>query len=79
MSYNSIMSSAQEPDEKAAPLKRRRWEAELPREEIAQLLADRDLTTLLERLVAARARWGRDLELLRSIRVLEDHLKVKGK
>jgi hypothetical protein len=66
-----------EPNDPSAPIKRRRWESELPREEIAQLLADREFQRLLDRLVAARARWGRDLELLRSIRVLEDYLKAK--
>ncbi len=54
---------------------RRRWEAELPREEIASLVADRRWQDLLTRLGEARARWPRDLELLRTIRVVEDHLK----
>lgn len=47
----------------------------LPREDVAQLLADRRLGELLARLGEARARWPRDLELLRSIRVLEDYLR----
>jgi hypothetical protein len=57
---------------------RRRWEAVLPREEIASLLAESRLQDLLVRLVDARARWPRDLELLRSIRVIEDHLKSRA-
>ncbi len=47
----------------------------MPREDVAQLLADRRLGELLARLGEARARWPRDLELLRSIRVLEDYLR----
>ena len=61
-------------DASEPPAKRRRWEALLPREEIAQLLADRQLGELLNRLSDARKRWPRDLELIRSIRVLESHL-----
>ena len=75
--YNQEVSRAEQPEGPDAPLKRRRWEADVTREEIAELLAAREYEQLLERLVAARARWGRDLELLRSIRVLEDHLKTK--
>ena len=58
-----------------AELKRRRWEAVLPREEIAQMLAEGRLRELLDRLAEARKKWPRDLELIRSIRVIEDHLK----
>jgi hypothetical protein len=54
----------------------RRWEAVLPREEIAQLLAEHRWHDLLGRLGEARARWPRDLELLRSVRVIEDFLKT---
>lgn len=59
------------------PVVRRRWEAELPREEIGALLADRRYLDLLIRLGEARARWPMDLELLRSMRVLEHHLGVR--
>ncbi len=55
-------------------IQRRKWEAVLPREEIAELLAEGQLEHLIERLHEARARWPRDLELLRSIRVLELHV-----
>ncbi len=59
------------------PIELRRWEAVLPREEIAQLLAEGRLQDLLARLGEARARWPRDLELLRSVRVIEDFLKTE--
>jgi hypothetical protein len=59
-------------------LPRRRWEELLPREEIMSLLAERRWADLLARLREARARWPRDLELLRSVRVIEDHLKARG-
>lgn len=63
-------------EEGAAP--RRRWEAILSREEIAELLAEKRYEDLLERLRETRGRFPRDLELLRSIRVLEDHLKARS-
>lgn len=69
------MSSVQPPGD-PPEIQRRRWEAVVSREEIAELLADRRYEELLDRLGAARKRWPRDLELLRSIRVLEDHLKA---
>lgn len=53
---------------------RRKWESVLPREEIAELLSAGRLEDLIARLHEARARWPRDLELLRSIRVLELHV-----
>jgi hypothetical protein len=58
-------------------IERRRWEALLPREEIAAMLAERRFEDLLARLREARARWPRDLELIRSVRVLDDHLKTR--
>lgn len=61
----------------AAPITRRRWEAVLPREEIATLLAENRFEDLRARLTEARAKWPRDLELLRSVRVLEDHLQSR--
>jgi hypothetical protein len=69
-----VVSSSQPPGD-APAIQRRRWEAVLPREEIAGLLAERRYQDLIGRLTEARARWPRDLELLRSIRVLEDHLR----
>jgi len=65
------------PEAGAGAILRRRWEAELPREEIASLLSEGRLQDLLERLGDARKRWPKDLELLRSVRVLEDHLGVR--
>ena len=59
------------------PGERRRWETVLPREEIAILVADGRWLDLLTRLGEARAHWPTDLELLRSIRVLEHHLGVR--
>jgi hypothetical protein len=71
--------SSSPPGRDASPaVVRRRWEAVLPREEIASLLAESRLQDLLARLGDARARWPRDLELLRSIRVIEDHLKSRA-
>ena len=63
----------------SGPIERRRWEAVLPREEIAVLLAEHRLGELLARIAEARTRRPRDLELLRSARVLEDHLRTHAK
>jgi hypothetical protein len=65
-----------EGDGSAPPIERRRWEAVLPREEIATLLAENKFEELLARLAEVRGKWPRDLELLRSVRVLEDHLRT---
>lgn len=56
---------------------RRRWEAVIPREEVACLLSTGRYLDLLARLQEARAQFPRDLELLRSVRVIEDHLKIR--
>lgn len=56
---------------------RRRWEAVIPREEIQCLLDEGRLLDLLARLEEALRACPRDLELLRSIRVLEDHLGLR--
>jgi hypothetical protein len=69
------MNAKRSEDGSGPPIERRRWEAVLPREEIAELLAENRFRDLLARLAEARARWPRDLELLRSMRVLEDHLQ----
>lgn len=66
--------STQSPSD-GPPVQRRRWEAVLPREEIAELLAANRFQDLLARLAEARKRWPSDLELLRTVRVIEDHLK----
>ena len=60
------------------PIARRRWEAAVTREEIAVLLAERRWQDLLARLAEARARWPKDLELLRSMRVLEDYVATRA-
>jgi hypothetical protein len=60
------------------PDTRRRWEDLVPREEIACLLAEGRYLDLLMRLGDARVRWPHDLELLRSVRVLEHHLKLRA-
>ncbi|MFO0684683.1 MAG: hypothetical protein U0234_21685 [Sandaracinus sp.] len=54
--------------------RRRRWEAFLPREEIACMLHSGEWLELLFRLREARQHWPSDLELLRSVRVLEHYL-----
>lgn len=69
------MSPTSTNDDATPPVvNRRKWEAVLPREEIATLLAERRLRELLARLAEVRKRWPRDLEILRTIRVVEDHL-----
>ncbi len=54
--------------------RRRRWEALLPREEAVAMLQAGEWLELLRRLREARQQWPTDLELLRSVRVLEHYL-----
>lgn len=54
--------------------RRRRWETFLPREDIAAMLQAGEWLELLFRLREARLHWPSDLELLRSVRVLEHYL-----
>jgi len=56
---------------------RRRWESVIPREEVACLLGAARYLDLLARLQEARTQFPHDLELLRSVRVIEDHLKIR--
>lgn len=58
-------------------LLRRRWESVLPREEIACLLAERRYLDLLARLEEAKEHYPHDLEVIRSVRVLQHHLGLR--
>ncbi|HJL17536.1 MAG TPA: hypothetical protein RMH99_17845 [Sandaracinaceae bacterium LLY-WYZ-13_1] len=61
------------PDEPRLP---RRWEAALSRDEILYLLHHERHVDLLARLCEVRTHYPHDLELLRSIRLLEKHLRL---
>lgn len=56
-------------------MRKRRWEAQISREEILHLLERGRLVDLLARLEEARTHHRHDLELLRSVRVLQHHLR----
>ena len=55
---------------------KRRWEAHISREEIVHLLENRRYLDLLARLEEARQHHRYDLELMRSVRVLQHHLRL---
>lgn len=57
---------------------RRRWEDHISREEVVHLMQNGQHVDLLARLLEAREHLPYDLELLRSIRVLERSLVARG-
>jgi hypothetical protein len=65
------------PDADGSVGERRPWEREFPREEIAYLLAGRRFVDLLARLEDLRSRYPYDVELLKSVRVLEWYLRPR--
>lgn len=56
-------------------MKRRNWETSITREEVMHLLHAGRYLDLLARLEEARSRLPYDLELLRSVRVLQHHMR----
>lgn len=63
-----VIAQASQPDSV-----RRCWESVVPREEIEFLLRERRLLDLLARLEEAKAKFPEDLELRRSIGVIQGH------
>ncbi|MEC7522194.1 MAG: hypothetical protein VYE22_20070 [Myxococcota bacterium] len=60
------------------PRVRRRWEDHVSREEVVYLLEAGRYLDLLMRLEQARTRLPHDLELLRSVRVLQHHVRRRA-
>jgi len=63
-----VIARASQPDSA-----RRCWESVIPREEIEHLLREHRLLDLLARLEEAKAQFPDDLELRRSIGVIQGH------